>query len=85
MSLKMKSTPSRAPAACSSAETMARARLRKLALSRHFGAEIGEGFYRPQKPPEIVFLHGHVNVGAEIPEQDESTTCKIRQLWRFVG
>jgi len=38
--------------------------LRKLPLSRHLGAKIGEGFDRAQKPPEIIFWGRHSKVGA---------------------
>ena len=48
-------------------------RLRKFTLSRHLRAKLGEGFDRPQKPPDIVFLHRHAG-WEQLPEQLESTT-----------
>ena len=71
LSLKVKSTPSRAPPACSSADTMARAVCEKLALGRYFRAEIGQSFHGSQQPPQIVFLHSHASMRAKTRAKKE--------------
>src|SRR6185369_6337218 len=73
LSLKVKSTPSRAPRLEQRRDHGSRG-LRKVALRRHLGAEIGQGFHGSQQPPQIVFLHSHARMRAK-DQSRKRVTC----------